>query len=39
LQEVQVVPSTRQALDGSAWQVPAPVAPTWQMLVQQSVSL
>jgi hypothetical protein len=39
LQAVQVVPSTSQVLPGIAWQVPAPVAPIWQTLVQQSLSL
>jgi hypothetical protein len=38
LHAVQMVPSTSQVAPGSAWQVPAPVLPSLQMLVQQSVS-
>jgi hypothetical protein len=39
LHAVQTVPSTAQVLPGSGWQVPAPVLPSWQTLVQQSLSL
>jgi hypothetical protein len=39
LHAVQTVPSTAHCEFGIGWQVPAPVAPIWQIVVQQSDGL